>query len=342
MPQMEEIQEALDLIDQLCNIDQIKSVLRKWREKDSVRLSAENKEQLITRNLREGLQSGDVPLEDAWNMIRSAEENGAQHIYYYKLKPNLQRFLHPDSIAERLFGAKWQKTLSAFPNLTLKPESYLVSDFRPMANKPLDWILKIYGHTTLIKATGNTKPEEDGRFWREYQEVPLRSVLLVRWNHPDLLEVRVQSDDSRRRIDEWQAVIWRYLQPALVKDQFIPWKLSKALNKLVIECKKHKDLYMFRDAGVLDKEQKVIAHFETVSDQGDLLESLRSIDNLIDYVREGGTLKGLAVTWLSKKTSLEKDYRTLVGSRQDNEVLFQAKCSAGDVDHVTDQLRRFS
>jgi hypothetical protein len=342
MPRTEEIEEALALIDELCNIDQIKSVLRKRRDNDKVRLSAENKEQLIKRNLRDGLESGAVPMEDAWDLIRSAEENGAQHIYYYKLKPNLQKFLHPEAVAERLFGSKWQKAVSSFPDLAIKPESYLVSDFRPLKNKPLDWILKIYGHTTLIKATGNTKPEDDGRFWREYQEVPLRSVLLARWNHPDLLEIRVQSDDSRRRIDDWQGVLWKYLQPALIKDQFTPWKLSKALNKLVIECKKHKILYTFRDAGVLDKQEKVIAHFETVSDQGDLLESQRSIDNLIEYVKEGGTLKGLAITWLSEKTSLEKDYRTLVGSRQDNEVLFQAKCSAGDIDHVTDQLRRFS
>jgi hypothetical protein len=230
-----------------------------------------------------------VPLEDVWNLIRAAEENGGQHIYYYKLKANLQKFLHPDSVAERLFGGAWKKKLDSFPDISLKPEGYVVSDFRALKAKPLDWVYKIYGHTILIKPTGNTKPKENGRFWREYQDVPLRSVLVVRWNYPDLLEVRIQSDDSRKRTDDWQVVVWKHLQGALSKEQITPWSLSKALNKMVIDCKKHITLYSFRDAGVLDKDGKVLAHFETVSDQGDLLESQRSIDNLIAYVNEGGT-----------------------------------------------------
>src|SRR6202035_1089514 len=116
-----------------------------------------------------------------------------------------------------------------------------------------------------------------------------------------------------------------FIRTALVKDQFRPWDLSKPLNRIVLECEKHEDLYEFRDAGVYDKNQEVLAHFETVSDQGSLLESQKTVDAIKAYVLDGGKLKGLAINWLSKKSSLETDLRVLVGAKDDNELLVSAR-----------------
>ncbi len=172
--------------------------------------------------------------------------------------------------------------------------------------------------------------------------VPLRTVILVRWNSPDILEIRVQRNESRKRVEEWLDKAWEFLRPAFSRDQFRPWVLDKALKRIVLESENHSKLYEFRDARVLDEENDVMARYETISDQGNLLKSQNTVDSIKKYVLSGGILKGLAVTWLSDKTALEDELRVLVAANHQNELLIPAHCTAGDVDHVTDQLRRFS
>ena len=342
MPQNSELDEALKLVLAFCTTDQIKRILRMRKDDDAVRLSAENKKILVDRNLRDAVNGEAVKLSEVFSLIQNSEENGAQHIWYYRLKPGLSSIITADSVAERLWGRNWSSTIKAYPSLTLKPEGYVISDFRKSGRKPADWYLKIYGHTVVTHPTGRTEQRDDGFFWREYKQFPLRTVILVRWNSPDLLEIRVDRNESRKRVEEWQQIAWNLIRPALVKDQFRTWDLDKAVKRLVAECDKHNDLYTFRDAGVFDKDQKVLARFEAVQEQGNLLQSQNTIEAIKNYVSEGGTMQALAITWLSEKTALSKELRVLAKVKESNEILVAAQCTAEDVDHVTDQLRRFS
>jgi hypothetical protein len=342
MPENSELDEALKLVLEFCTTDQIKSILRMRKDDDSVRLSAENKKMLIDRNLRDAVNGGAIKLSEVFSLIQNSEENGAQHIWYYRLKPGLSSIITADSVAERLWGRNWSSTVKAYPSLTLKPEDYVFSDFRKSTRKPNDWYLKIYGHALVTRPTGKTEQRNDGFFWREYKQFPLRTVILIRWNSPDLLEIRVDRNESRKRVDEWQKIAWNLIRPALVKDQFRPWDLERAVKRIVVECDKHSALYTFRDAGVFDKDQDILAHFEAVQDQGNLLQSQSTIEAIKSYVSEGGTMQALAITWLSEKTALSKELRVLAKVKESNEMLIAARCTAEDVDHVTDQLRRFS
>lgn len=341
MAKNSELDDALNLVLAFCTTEQIKGILRMRKDDDAVRLSAENKKTLVERNLRDALAAGAVKLPEVFALIQSSEENGAQHIWYYRLKSGLTNIITADSVAERLWGREWRSAVKAYPSLTLKPEGYVISDFRKSTRKPTDWYLKIYGHTLVTHPTGRTEQRDDGFFWREYKQFPLRTVILVRWNSPDLLEIRVDRNESRKRIDEWQQVAWNLIRPALVKDQFRPWDLERAVKRLVVESDRHTDLYTFRDAGVFDKDQDVLAHFEAVQEQGNLLKSQNTIDAIKNYVSDGGTMQALAITWLSEKTALSKDLRVLAKVKESNEMLVAAQCAAEDVDHVTDQFRRF-
>ena len=81
-----ELKDALLLVGELSTTDQIKEVLRRRKGEDGVRLTAETKEDLVRRNLREAVEAKAVGLDDVFELIRSGEENGNQHIFYYRPK----------------------------------------------------------------------------------------------------------------------------------------------------------------------------------------------------------------------------------------------------------------
>lgn len=106
----------------------------------------------------------------------------------------------------------------------------------------------------------------------------LRIVLAARWNYLDLLEIRVQRNESRRRIEEWHKQVWLMLEPAVVRSQFAEWPLKAPMKRIALEAEKHSKIYEFRDAGVLDKGGDVFASFQTFSDQGNLFKSHQTLD----------------------------------------------------------------
>ena len=60
---MTNIDELLTLIQKHCTGEQVAGVLRLSKEHKDVRISAESKEQLINRNLREAILAKAVPIE---------------------------------------------------------------------------------------------------------------------------------------------------------------------------------------------------------------------------------------------------------------------------------------
>jgi hypothetical protein len=194
----------------------------------------------------------------------------AHCIFYYKPKSKaIANALTFESIARQLWGANYQKTLDAFPAIKLRPNTYQYSDFRSLQKKAKDWILKVYGHTFVTRFTGKTVSRAAHIFWKEYIEEELRIILMARWNNPDLLEIRVQRNESRRRVEEWHDKVWAMLKPALVRGQFNPWELSKGMGNLITQQSRHTKVYSFRDASVVDTTG-VHASFQTYEDQGNL------------------------------------------------------------------------
>jgi hypothetical protein len=340
MSKNDELDDALTLAAELCTSDQIKEVLRRRKGDENVRISAESKEDLVHRNLREAISSKALDVSEVFDLIRLAEENGNQHIFYYR--PRTKRVadsLTQESVARQLWGPAWEKRVAQFPTIRLRPNDYLHSDFRVLATKPKDWILKIYGQKIITKFTGKTE-QRGSSIWREYIEQPLRIVLLARWNSPDLLEIRVQRSESRRRVEEWLNKVWGMLTPALVPGQFDAWELKKTMTRIILEHEMHEKLYTFRDASIDD--MGVHANFQAYSDEGDLFASQRSIDAIKSYVNSEGECRNLAVTWIANPNAApQKEIRTLLGARAPGEMIVAGHCLPGDLDYVTDKLRSF-
>jgi hypothetical protein len=214
MANYKEVDETLALVKDFATTEQIQNLLR-TRKKD-VRITGENKDQIVDRNLREAIDNRIIDIESVFDLIREAEENGNQHIFYYKAKSKaIAEALAFENFAPRLFGPQWEKRLEDdFPQIKLKPSDFKVSDFRRHKKKPKDWIFKIYGQLTVEKQTNEEEREGATSLWRKFEFESLRIVLLARWNSgPDLLEIRVQRDTSHRKVEGWHNVVWDKLNP---------------------------------------------------------------------------------------------------------------------------------
>lgn len=354
MANYKELDEALSLVESLATTEQIQNLLRTRKGHKDVRIGAENKSEVVYRNLREAVDKRAIEIEAVFDLIRDSEESGNQHIFYYKPKSRaIADALAFENIAPRLFGSGWEKKLEEnFPAIKLRTNDFKTSDFRRLQKKPKDWIFKIYGDTTVEKSTGKEKPEGTNQLWRLYEFEQLRIVLLARWNSPDLLEIRVQRNDSRRRVEGWHNTVWEMLKPHLVRAQFEPWEMSKTMKNLIDKESANEKVYDFRDARLIDKK-RVHVTFQAESDTGNLFgsdETRESLHTLLDAKSE---CDGLTVTWKPQSNEIpKKDLRTLLGVRQtqemrrsvrqSNEMVVQAHCSDEDLDYVTGQLRQFN
>jgi hypothetical protein len=352
MSNYKEIDETLALVKDFATIEQVQTLLR--TRKESVRITGENKDQIVDRNLREAIESRAIGIEKVFDLIRDAEENGSQHIFYYKAKTRpIANALAFDEIAPRMFGRNWEKTLEDdFPKIKLVPNEFQVSDFRRLEGKPKDWIFKIYGQTIVEKSTAEEEPEGTTALWRKFTYESLRIVLLARWNSgPDLLEIRVQRDTSRRRVEGWHNVVWSKINPHIVRRQFDPWALAKMMTSIINKHSANEKLYKFRGAKLSDSAGNQ-ATFETETETGNLFETSEMRQSLESLMKNPHP-EGLIVTWLAQNDLPPKDMRTILGVKQlqemrsfvgefSNEMIVPAHCRAKDLDYVTGQLRTFS
>jgi len=336
-------EKLLSLVDALCTIDQVKELLRLAKERNpkEVRITAKTKSDLIQRNLREALDSGGIGPDKVYDLIRESEENGNQHIFYFKprLKPTRDS-MTLEKVGEGLWGKGWADK-TKFPTANTPNNGYDYADFRSPDGKPNHWVLKIYGQLTYEHYTGKDFKEE-GKVYKEFEPQELRVVLLARWNPPDVLEMRVQRDESRRRITAWLDKLWTMLGPAVKRSDFDPWNLKIARKRLIEEEDKYSSVYNFRDTRLLDPHS-TRASFEANATAGYLFSSVEAKEAIRGLLDANSECTHLSVTWAPGKDGIPSaELRTLLGEREPNEIVIFGHFKAGDVDYVTDKLRFFN
>jgi transcription initiation factor IIE alpha subunit len=281
-----------------------------------------------------------------YDLIREAEENGAQHVFYYR-PAGIPKVLAVDEIGQRLWGEGWREK-TKFPRVNLAQDQFVFSDLRQFLpeRKPLDWVLKIYGHEFADRATDIVKEISDTRYTREFIREERRMVIVIRWNNPGLLEIRLpRLTESRKQLTAWLELTWQMIAPAINPNLYTKWDLSKARAKMIAQQEKNQKVYRCSHSRVQDGYQN-IASFECNAPQGDLFASegvVESVKRLIGST--DGECTQLRTSWLAKEKDdvPSRDVTTVIGlPTHANEVVFTAQCTSRDVDYVTDQLRFFS
>ncbi len=337
---MAEFDELLTLIKEHCTADQIKGVLRGATGNKDVKVSAASKEDLIEKNLRDAFRSHSIDIERLRDLLREAEENGPQHIYYLRTPSrDVAQTLTLDHVRSSLLGAQNPRR----PTYSLKKEGYVVAEIRPWnRKKPLDWVVKFYGHETREEATGEIIPDGPNRLLKVYVRKEYRHVLLVRWNSPDLLELRVPRDSSIQRVDGWRRFLEQQLRPAIPFDRFRPWDLRKVSKTLFDLEASYKRIYRLGDAKLEDPHHNVVT-FESYSPDGDLFAAAATQSAMKGLLDNQATHKQQRLLWLEQPDQgIEADISTLIGTRTENEVTFSRHHNSQGIDYVTGQLRAFS
>jgi hypothetical protein len=230
-------------INEAATNDQIKDLLRRHKEGyREVRVSG-NKDELI-QHLKDAVSGGFIPSVEIARLVQESEENGDQHVFYYLPKDGAVRLRCGDgsTVAKRLWGAGWEKLMS-FPVFTRPDSACEWADFRVgLAKKPHDWLGKLYGHERHLRLIGE-KPTDTGGFIRHFEPEDEATVYVVRWSGPDLLEVRLPRCDSKGTLLFRMNEVWSRLQPALDRDEFVPWNLKPARHRMLKERKERGALY---------------------------------------------------------------------------------------------------
>jgi len=254
--------DIFELIGQLATAEQIKSLLREYKNEfpEDVYVSGSKTE--IIRHLRVAVDRGRIPQNDVADLLQEAEENGDQHILYFKPKSNVvaKKCRDGEEIAKSLWGDEWRK-MTKFPRYELVPKSFEWADFRiGLKKKPNDWIAKVYGQEVAFRFI-RQETLEDGTLAKYYKTTETRAVCLARWNGPDLLEMRVERCESKAQLLVRLNSLWTRLKPAIVQDDFIPWDFKAARKKLLEERSANKEIYHTGSIALTDSASgKAIFH----------------------------------------------------------------------------------
>jgi hypothetical protein len=330
----------LELVFDHCTIEQIKEALRPAIGNKNVKLSADNKEDLVFKNVKQALDSHSLDVERLYEVLREAEENGPQHIFYLRCpSKDVTQLLTPDYARNALLGMN----APLEPVLSPKINGQVISEVRPWGKaKPSDWVMKIYGHETREVATGEIIRESATRILHVFAPEEYRYVLMARWNAPDLLEIRVPRDSSTQRIENLKRIVERTVGAAVPLDRFSPWSLKKINKKLFDEKEKHGLIYRLGDAELEDEDHNRI-RFQSHIPDADLFGGAATESAAKGLLEHNSTYNHQRVIWLKLPVSgLDIEISTLIGARSDNEVIFSRHQNSRGIDYVTRQLRSFS
>ncbi len=337
---MEDYKQLLDLIEQQCTAEQVKALLRTASGNKNVKVSAASKEELVRKNLREALDSHSLDVEKVYDLLREGEENGPQHILYFRCP-------HKD-VAQQLTLGHVRSTLLGTsapipPRLEVKRQDYVIADVRSWNDrKPLDWAVKIYGHEVREEPTGEVIRESPSRILKVFVEEEYRYILMARWNAPDLLELRVPRDSSVVRVDNWYKILRQQLRMVIPFDRFSPWSLRGVSKVLFDEQERNKRIYRLGDAQLEDPDHNFVT-FESFVPDSDLFGEGAAKSAAQDLLLHNSSYKHQRVIWLEQKDEkFAGEISCMIGLRAENEVIFSRHQTSRGIDYVTAQLRAFS
>jgi len=343
-----------DLLGELCNLDRIKQIIRDSKDDAPPQVKKElvigKTMPDVLKNLKSAVTNKLIDEKVVFGVLREAEENGNQHIFYFtpRTKAVQKKVQDGSRIAEILWGKKWQSTMG-FPAVHLVPEESRWADFRPAGvnGKPADWLGKIYRlelHERYDKETDRGATYVTKRF----EIVPERNVFVVRWNQPDLLEIRIHraENTSRKALATRLKSIWEMLAEAFSVDEFVEVPIKETVRKMLTKFSDAPNSGLpFAPGNVALRctDGGGVSLTSPDTEQGDLFSAIERGDAMRGALKRNATCQQSSIKWRKSAADelLDEDLRMVLGGHLTNEVIIASRISSKAIDYVTDQLRRF-
>jgi hypothetical protein len=307
-----------------------------------------------------------VTLEEIEELIQENEENGAQHIFYYKpaSKAAAGRLAQGNRIAESIFGEGFTRKKQRFPRLLTVPDGQSEwIDFRVgyIPNKPKDWLAKIY-----VRATGQEPLSQEefesvlstngmkladfpkGFVFGGNRQISRGVAVVVRWNDPDLLEFRVSQEwaEDRKDIESRLAIVMQKFEKVIPSKDLIPWNLSRVRPAMASADNKGNEVFRVYRASLRTKMGATTTIIAGSLEEG--IENDDDINGSMERQYRGGATSGaFTVRFLANgsQNSLVEDLSVVLGAfqnepgRKTHEIMIRASATPQAVDYVTEQLR---
>ena len=352
-----------EVLSTTCTIDQIQKLLRDTKERVGKDVRIGGDKEGVVANVRAAVDSGFIQEQAVIDLVRTHEESGNQHIFYFLPTNEESKAYLSDAqtIGQLLVGSRVSD--GSLPNYQTKPKDYVWADFRTEMNGTI-WTAKIYGHQVVKKFTGET--EDAHKVVRTYEKSERRIVCLARWNGTEL-EYRIgrpgagsavdtgDSEHDKREVERRLEKLQEFLRPAKVADKIQSWELSPARLKMI------RAVFKERDEGVKAKDSKLpylvshvsfldsalgTAHFHSRSDREELANADdRGAAIQVYLAAKKPHCRQLVVYWDNNAVSDlwgKQPLRTVLGGQMPNEVIISSVVNSETVNYVTNQLRRSS
>lgn len=331
------LEKLLKLIDDKCTSSMVQDLLREAKKDDRSVLVSGPKDTVINSHLRIALEKGVIKREAVYKLLCGAEENGRQHIFFYKAKSPevIAKYNDGNEIAKTLFGRDDWKDHHGFPQFHLEPKGAEWSDFRvePRPNGTEAWTAKLYSGVYRQRFIREEPYGSHGLIAHVFEPSLSREVYVLRWHPQGLLEVRVPRDSSSRQIIEFVGQVWEVVSDAVDPTDFEHLDLHKVCMWL-IKNSENDTTYVLGNARMMDEETGS-AEFKPPHGEA----SLDSSPSRKNAVRLYNECHELGVHWLSKGEDGPKNkLKTIIGKIKPHEVLIAGKATSEGVDYVTHRL----
>jgi hypothetical protein len=298
-------------------------------------------------SLRDGVNRGFIPRELVYNLVRDAEENGSQHIFYYRLTNPENRAVYSNMsyIGTRLWGEGWEQAMG-FPKFTLLPQNMVPGDLRrPSHSQTItnDWILRLYDVLMRLKEQVEEQEQlEDGGVKKIFRPHREKGVLVVRWHAFGVLELRVPSGQSKKVMESAKAKLWALLERAMDPADFQEWELSPALSKLYQERNVNKDKYELGSLGTMAADGTLI-DIRPSDEEDSLADSEIAEKKIADAEQNLEVCRKLGIIFKKgDATGFSHKLRVSAGLNAKNEAIILGSATPSMVDYVTYRFRAFS
>lgn len=298
-------------------------------------------------NLNAAILNGSISASDLHALIAEYEENGDQHIFFYKVpeSPLFDRITSFEKASSDLFGLNWGKSIK-FPSYSKPGMELEWIDFRKGRDSHEIWVGKLHLEETGFRNAGEKKRISGTQYEQPMEICKYRVVFVVRMLMDGILEVRISRDGntSFKVMNERLNSAWEALDSLVKLRQVSPWDLAgsrtKQLRTSLADVGKNSLSYSVVGCSLQDSEDGSVKF----SANGSIFQAAASQTAMRAFIQDSsGTCKSLAIKLMKirSENKLRTDLRVAIGGHSTNEVVILSKIDANAFRYVAEHLKFF-
>lgn len=338
----------LDVVYACCSKHEIEALLREYKrlDRDNIKITAEDKEELVYENLREGLARGTIPHARVKQLIRDSEENDGHHHFYYhpRTKQLAKQLSDSEHVCTTLLGRKEMEGSELFE---LMPTRFAWAGFRTDiggAGRPIGWTATLYGQENVQRREVVQRADET---IIRLVTTPAKVVLVARWRNIGVLELRVPGLDPQELIDSMRERVWAELSEVVEPLSVVPWDIGPIRTQVARIALRNARSTPFtlgpcRGRGPTGASTTIRGATPSASAVNDP----KQVQTLRVYARGGDNFDSQVVIWKQTEHAMflpAQGLRTVLGpirsTAEINEVIFSSRAGGMAADYVLNRLR---